>query len=46
MDLYIYIGSIQDPYNEFVILQRKDLGKENLKEDFNANYWDERYTIR
>jgi gamma-tubulin complex component 2 len=39
---WIYQGCINDPYDEFVVCQRKELGKDNLKEDFNANYWDER----
>ena len=43
---WIYQGAINDPYDEFVITQRKEIGKDNMKEDYNATYWDERNTIR
>lgn len=33
-------------YKEFMIRERKDLSRDELRQDYNANYWDKRYTIR
>ncbi|KAG1302272.1 hypothetical protein G6F64_011071 [Rhizopus arrhizus] len=46
LNSWIYHGEIIDPYNEFMILEKKSVKKENLKEDFNDAYWEMRYTIR
>jgi gamma-tubulin complex component 2 len=46
LNYWIYHGEIRDPYNEFMILEKKNVKKENLKEDFNDAYWEMRYTIR
>lgn len=43
---WIYRGEIKDPYNEFMVLEKRNVKKENLKEDFNDAYWEMRYTIR
>ncbi|CAG8519786.1 4749_t:CDS:10 [Ambispora leptoticha] len=43
---WIHHGEIQDPYEEFMIQERKNVRKENLKEDFNDSYWEQRYTPR
>lgn len=43
---WIYRGEIVDPYNEFMVLEKKSVKKENLKEDFNDTYWETRYTAR
>ncbi|KAI9245069.1 Spc98 family-domain-containing protein [Sporodiniella umbellata] len=43
---WIYHGEIVDPYNEFMVLEKTSVKKENLKEDFNDAYWEMRYTIR
>lgn len=43
---WIYHGEIKDPYNEFMVLEKKSVKKENLKEDYNDTYWETRYTIR
>ncbi|CAO3622233.1 unnamed protein product [Cunninghamella blakesleeana] len=43
---WIYRGEIKDPYNEFMVLEKQNVKKENLKEDFNDAYWEMRYTIR
>ena len=43
---WIHHGEIRDPYGEFMIQERKNVKKENLKEDFNDAYWEARYTIR
>ncbi|CAO3688904.1 unnamed protein product [Rhizopus stolonifer] len=46
LNAWIYHGEIVDPYNEFMILEKTSVKKENLKEDFNDAYWEMRYTIR
>lgn len=43
---WIYRGKIIDPYNEFMVLEKRNVKKENLKEDFNDAYWEMRYTVR
>ena len=35
---WIYKGQINDPYNEFMINEDKEIIKEKLKEDFNEKY--------
>lgn len=35
---WIYKGRINDPYNEFMITEDKDITKEKLKDDFNEKY--------
>ncbi|KAG0174694.1 hypothetical protein DFQ28_007579 [Apophysomyces sp. BC1034] len=46
LQLWIYHGEIKDTYNEFMIEEKRNVKKENLKEDFNDAYWEMRYTIR
>ena len=46
MHTWIHHGEIRDPYDEFMIQERKNVKKEHLKEDFNDTYWEMRYTIR
>lgn len=36
---------MQDAYHEFMIIEDKSLSREALEEDFNARYWDNRYTL-
>jgi gamma-tubulin complex component 2 len=43
---WIYRGEIMDPYNEFMVVEKRNVKKENLKEDFNDAYWEMRYTVR
>lgn len=35
---WIYKGLINDPYNEFMINEDKDINKDKIKEDFNEKY--------
>ncbi|CAM9602626.1 unnamed protein product [Chrysoparadoxa australica] len=42
---WLYEGRLLDPYNEFMIREEDTLEKENITEDFNAQYWESRYTI-
>lgn len=43
---WIHFGEIEDPYEEFLIKEHKELSKENLNKDFNDKYWDERFEFR
>ncbi len=42
---WIYNGQLADPYGEFMVREEDTLDKENVREDFNAQYWENRYTI-
>ncbi|KAI8089941.1 gamma-tubulin complex component protein [Halteromyces radiatus] len=46
LNAWIYRGEIKDPYNEFMVLEKRNVKKENIKEDFNDAYWEMRYTVR
>ncbi|GAN09739.1 spc97 like protein [Mucor ambiguus] len=46
LNFWIYHGEIKDSYNEFMVLEKRSVKKENLKEDYNDTYWETRYTIR
>ncbi|KAI7868489.1 Spc98 family-domain-containing protein [Spinellus fusiger] len=46
LNMWIYRGEINDNYNEFMIVEKKNVKKETLKEDFNDSYWETRYSIR
>jgi hypothetical protein len=43
---WIYRGELHDPYHEFMIEEDVSVRKEALQADFNAQYWDHRYTLR
>ena len=36
---------MKDPYGEFFVVEREDLKKENINEDYNDVYWEERFTL-
>ncbi|ORX75866.1 hypothetical protein BCR32DRAFT_296613 [Anaeromyces robustus] len=42
---WIYHGEIKDPSNEFMV-EKKNIRKENLHEEFNDMYWEQCYTLR
>ncbi|RUS24463.1 Spc98 family-domain-containing protein, partial [Jimgerdemannia flammicorona] len=46
LDAWIHHGEIRDPHGEFMVQEKKNVKKENLKEDFNDAYWEMRYTPR
>ncbi|RUS20820.1 Spc98 family-domain-containing protein [Endogone sp. FLAS-F59071] len=46
LDAWIHNGEIRDPHNEFMVQEKKNVKKENLKMDFNDAYWEMRYTLR
>ena len=41
----MFRGVLADPYGEFMVVEDRSLTKEALVEDFNARYWDNRYTL-
>jgi gamma-tubulin complex component 2 len=43
---WVFLGEISDPYKEFMVCVDEDTSKRTLREDFNARYWDRRYTLR
>ncbi|KAI8895937.1 Spc98 family-domain-containing protein [Globomyces pollinis-pini] len=43
---WICNGVLDDPYNEFMVQENSSLSKDNLPEDFNDVYWDQRYTLQ
>jgi gamma-tubulin complex component 2 len=36
---------VDDPYDEFLIKERSELKKDSLSADYNAAYWQQRYTL-
>ena len=42
---WLYQGELRDPYAEFFIKEHTAVLREALQEDFNAHYWDGRYTL-
>ena len=40
---WIYHGELSDPYAEFMIQEDLSLSKDTLEQDFNAQYWENRY---
>lgn len=42
---WIFKGQINDPYNEFMVSEDKDITKEKLKDDFNEKFWEKKYSI-
>lgn len=43
---WIFRGELHDPYKEFMVGEDAAVTREALVEDFNAQYWDCRYTLR
>jgi gamma-tubulin complex component 2 len=42
---WIYLGKIIDPYDEFMVQENKQYKKEELRDDFNDSYWNQRYVL-
>jgi gamma-tubulin complex component 2 len=42
---WLYQGELRDPYSEFFICEHTTVLREALQEDFNAHYWEGRYTL-
>jgi len=43
---WLFKGELNDPYKEFMISEDVSVSREALEEDFNALYWENRYTLR
>jgi gamma-tubulin complex component 2 len=46
LERWVYEGVIDDPYWEFFIAENKTLQKESLTQDYNAKYWQQRYSLK
>eukprot|EP00249_Psilotum_nudum_P020681 c27807_g1_i1 orf=331-1980(+) len=46
LERWVYEGVIDDPYGEFLIDENKGLQKESLTQDYNATYWQQRYSLK
>nr|GME21570.1 gamma-tubulin complex component 2 [Ipomoea batatas] len=46
LERWVYEGKIDDPYGEFFIAENKSLHKESLTEDYDAKYWQQRYSLK
>eukprot|EP01119_Soliformovum_irregulare_P025485 TRINITY_DN9459_c0_g1_i1.p1 TRINITY_DN9459_c0_g1~~TRINITY_DN9459_c0_g1_i1.p1 ORF type:complete len:506 (+),score=121.48 TRINITY_DN9459_c0_g1_i1:102-1619(+) len=46
LEEWIYWGKINDPHREFFIQEHLEMEKENLNEDYNDEYWEQRYTLK
>ncbi|XP_037799698.1 gamma-tubulin complex component 2-like isoform X2 [Penaeus monodon] len=42
---WLYRGIINDPYNEFMVVDRESSTEENEEQDLADDYWEKRYTI-
>ena len=43
---WIFSGLLEDPFNEFFISEHRQFRKENIEQDLNDRYWEERFTFR
>lgn len=46
LSLWLFRGELDDPYAEFLIEEDHSLSRDALAQDFNAQYWENRYTLR
>ncbi|XP_039118396.1 gamma-tubulin complex component 2-like [Dioscorea cayenensis subsp. rotundata] len=46
LERWVYEGVIDDPYGEFFIAENKALQKESLTQDYDAKYWQQRYSLK
>eukprot|EP00268_Persea_americana_P040794 TRINITY_DN4059_c0_g1_i2.p1 TRINITY_DN4059_c0_g1~~TRINITY_DN4059_c0_g1_i2.p1 ORF type:complete len:721 (-),score=119.90 TRINITY_DN4059_c0_g1_i2:271-2433(-) len=46
LERWLYEGVIDDPYGEFFIAENKSLQKESLTQDYDAKYWQQRYSLK
>ncbi|CAM9988881.1 unnamed protein product, partial [Laminaria digitata] len=46
LETWIYDGSLNDQYGEFMIDQVEDVHKRDVGQDFNTRYWSGRYLLR
>lgn len=43
---WIYQGAVVDPYQEFMVVDDKQLRKDRMTAEYNDAYWDSRYTVK
>ena len=43
---WLFKGELKDPYKEFMVSENLSVSREALEDDFNAQYWESRYTLR
>ena len=43
---WIYEGIVEDPFEEFMIKENQEHGKESIEKDLTDNYWKHRFVIR
>ena len=46
VELWVYDGQVDDPYDEFLIVEQNSMKKESLMDDYNAVFWSKRYSLR
>lgn len=46
LERWVYEGVIDDPYCEFFIAENKSMQKESLTQDYDAQYWHQRYSLK
>ncbi|GER28287.1 gamma-tubulin complex component [Striga asiatica] len=46
LERWVYEGVIDDPYGEFFIAENQSLQKESLTHDYDAKYWQQRYSLK
>lgn len=46
LERWVYEGLIDDPYGEFFIAENRSLQKESLTQDYDAKYWQQRYSLK
>ncbi len=46
IELWVYDGQVDDPYDEFLIVERREMKKTSLADDYNSAYWTKRYSLR
>ncbi|CAM9679069.1 unnamed protein product, partial [Phaeothamnion confervicola] len=46
LTLWIYHGELDDPYGEFMVREEDSFNKSHVEEDYNAQYWEGRYTLQ
>ncbi|KAK2974294.1 hypothetical protein RJ640_016780, partial [Escallonia rubra] len=46
LERWLYEGVIDDPHGEFFIAENKSLQKESLTQDYDAKYWQQRYSLK
>ncbi|KZV48871.1 gamma-tubulin complex component 2 [Dorcoceras hygrometricum] len=46
LERWVYEGVINDPFGEFFIAENKSFQKESLTLDYDAKYWQQRYSLK